>query len=105
MSYRSMTSLFPPFAFDELVSRVAFVVSNKSMASRFVSISDEEVKECTEKLENENAKKKTMYDIKIFKEYLDGCDEKREIEDITPVELQEIIKKIVLAMRKKNGEE
>ena len=60
------------------------------MASRFASISDEEVKtvkEFTEKLENENTKKKTLYDIKVFKEYLDACDEKREIEDITPVEL------------------
>ena len=31
--------------------------------------------------------------------------EEREIEDIAPVELQEIIKKFVLAVRKKNGEE
>ena len=54
-----MTSRFPPFAFVELVSRVAFVVKNKSMVSRFASISDEEVKEFTEKLENENTKKKT----------------------------------------------
>ena len=65
------------------------------MTSRFASISDEEVKEFTEKLENENTKKKTLYDTKVFKEYLDACDEKREIEDITPVELQEIIKKCV----------
>ena len=75
------------------------------MASRFAYISDEEVKEFTEKLENENTKKKTFYDIKVFKEYLDACDEKREIEDIMPVELQEIIKKFVLTVRKKNGEE
>ena len=77
------------------------------MASRFASISDEEVKEFTEKLENENTKKKTLYDIKVFKEYLDACDEKREIEDIiiAPVELQEIIKKFVLAVRKNNGQE
>ena len=66
------------------------------MASRFASISDEEVKEFTEKLENENTKKKTLYDIKVFKEYLDACDEKREIEDITPVELQEIISPVEL---------
>ena len=63
------------------------------MASRFSSISDEDVKEFTEKLENENTKKKTLYDIKVFKEYLDACDEKWEIQDVTPVELQEIIKK------------
>ena len=66
------------------------------MASRFASISDEEVKEFTEKLENENTKKETLYDIKVFKEYLDACDEKREIEDITPVELQEIISPVEL---------
>jgi len=42
-----------------------------------------------------------FYDIKVFKEYLDACDQKREIEDITPVELQEIIKKFALAVRKK----
>ena len=50
------------------------------MPSRFASISDE--------LDNENTKKKTLYNIKVFKEYLDACDEKREIEDITPVELR-----------------
>ena len=66
------------------------------MASRFASISDEEVKEFTEKLENENTKKKTLYDINVFKEYLDACDEKREIEDIKPVELQEIISPVEL---------
>ena len=36
------------------------------MVSRFASISDEEVKEFTEKLENENTKKKTLYDIKVY---------------------------------------
>ena len=32
----------------------------------------------TETLENENTKKKTLYDIKDFKEYLDACDETRK---------------------------
>ena len=54
-----MTSRFPLFAFVELVSRVVLFRINKSMASRFESISDEEAKEFTEKLENENTKKKT----------------------------------------------
>ena len=71
------------------------------MASRFAFISDEEVKEFTEKLENENTKKKTLYDIKVFKEYLDACDEKREIEDITPVELQESSKNSFLLCERK----
>ena len=34
-----------------------------------MSISDE-VKDLTEKLENENTKKKTFYDIKVFKEFV-----------------------------------
>ena len=67
------------------------------MASRFASISDDEVKEFAEKLENENTKKKTLYDIKVFKEYLDACDEKMEIEDITPVKLQKKKLKITVS--------
>ena len=76
-----------------------------AVASRFVLLNDEQVKEFSESFDNENTKKKTLYDLKVFKEFLDTCDEKREIEDIAPVELQEIIKKFVLAVRKKNGEE
>ena len=76
-----------------------------AVASRFVLLNDEKVKEFSESFDNENTKKKTLYDLKLFKEFLDTCDEKREIEDIAPVELQEIIKKFVLAVRKKNGEE
>ena len=55
------------------------------------------LKEFTEKLENENTKKKTLCDIKVFKEYLDACDEKREIGDITPEELQEKKLKITVS--------
>lgn len=50
--------------------------------------------ELSEKHEDENTKRKTFYDSKVFMEFLDTCDEKREIEDVTPVELREIIKKI-----------
>ena len=66
------------------------------MVSRFASISNKEAKEFTEKRENENTKNKTLY-IKVFKEYLDACDKKREIEDITPVELQEKKLKITVS--------
>lgn len=47
-----------------------------------------------------------MYDLKIFRGFLRTCDEKREIEAITPMELQAIIKKFVLAVQKqKNWDE
>ena len=42
------------------------------MVSGFASISDEEMKEFTEKLEKNNTKNKTLYDIKVFKENLDA---------------------------------
>ena len=68
-------------------------------------VSDDDVNAFSEQQENENTKKKTLYDLKIFREFLETCDEKREIENVTPVELQAIIKKFVLAVRKKNGDE
>ena len=74
-------------------------------AARFVVVSDDDVNAFSEQQENENTNKKTLYDLKIFREFLETCDEKREIENITPVELQAIIKKFVLAVRKKNGDE
>ena len=74
-------------------------------AARFVVVSDDDVNAFSEQQENDNTKKKTLYDLKIFREFLETCDEKRELENITPVELQAIIKKFVLAVRKKNGDE
>ena len=72
-------------------------------AARFVVVSDDDVNAFSEQQENENTKKKTLYDLKIFREFLETCDEKREIENVTPVELQTIIKKFVLAVRKKRA--
>ena len=48
-----------------------------AVASRFVLLNDEQVKEFSESFDNENTKKKTLYDLKVFKEFLDTCDEKR----------------------------
>ena len=67
--------------------------------NRFVCFRNEEVKEFTEKPENENenSKKKTLYYLKFFREYIHVCGENKEIEDITHVERQEIIKEFVFA--------
>ena len=37
---------------------------------RFINISDEEVNKFCEQQENENTKKKTLYDLNIFKVFL-----------------------------------
>lgn len=49
-------------------------------ANRFVN--DEEVNEFSENPENENTNQRTLYNLKVFKEFTDNCDEKREIENI-----------------------
>ena len=44
-------------------------------------------------------KRKTLHDLKIFKEFLESLDEPRVIEDIIPVELLKTnIKEFVLAV-------
>ena len=48
-------------------SRRVCCLESKPMASRFASISDEEVKEFTEKIKNGNTKKKTLYDIRVWR--------------------------------------
>ena len=48
-------------------------------------------------------RKRCISDLKIFREFLETCDEKREIENVTPVELQAMIKNFVLAVRKKKN--
>ena len=42
-------------------------------------VGDEDVNTFSEQQEDENAKKKTLHDLKIFMEFLESCDEKREI--------------------------
>ena len=74
-------------------------------AARSVVVSDDDVNAFSEQQENDNTKKKTLYDLKIFREFLETCDEKREIENITPVELQAIIKKFVLAEEQRETEQ
>ena len=58
-------------------------------------VSDDDVNAFSEPQKIENTKKKTLDDLKIFREFHQTCDDKRE------VELQAMIKMFVLAVRKK----
>lgn len=61
-----MTSRLLPFQI--LLNKFGFVVLNKIMATaRFVAVSDDDVSAFSEQQENESAKTKTMYDLKIFR--------------------------------------
>jgi hypothetical protein len=73
--------------------------------ARFVQISDDDVKRFNEEHENENTRKKTFCDTKVFLEFLSAEGECRIIEEIPPNELKNLAKWFVLSVRKMNGEE
>ena len=51
----------------------------------------------------ENTKKKTVYDINIWKQYLVSAGEERNIEDIPAKELNLHISRFFMEIKKKNG--
>ena len=77
----------------------------KRASKRFVKFTEKEIASFTEDQENGNTKKKTVSDLNIFNEFLNSEEEQRNIENIPASELQQLAKKFVLGVRKKNGEE
>ena len=77
----------------------------KMASKRFVKFTEEEIASFTEDQENANTKKKTVSDRRLFNEFLNSEEEERNIENIPAAELQQLAKKFVLGVRKKNGEE
>ena len=69
----------------------------KMASRRFVKFTEEEG--------NANMKKKTVSDLKLFNEFLNSEEEERNRENMPAAELQQLAKKFVLGVRKKNGEE
>ena len=70
-----------------------------------MKFTEEQIASFTEDQENANTKKKTVSDLKLFNEFLNSEEEERNIENIPAAELQQLAKKFVLGVRKKNGEE
>lgn len=50
-------------------------------------------------------RRRKLSDLKLFNEFLNSDEEERNIENIPAAELQQLAKKFVLGVRKKNGEE
>ena len=66
---------------------------NRRMASdRFVKLSEADIKSLSEEQENVKTKKKTLYDLKLFKEFLTTEDERRELQEIPAAKLQQFRK-------------
>ena len=73
---------------------------NRRMASdRFVKLSEDDIKSLSEEQENVKTKKKTFYDLKLFKEFLTTEDERRELQEIPAAKLQQFPKTFLLGVR------
>jgi len=70
-----------------------------------VKLSEADIKSFSDEQENVNTKKKTLYDLKLFKKFLASEDERRELQEIPAAELQQFAIKFLMEVRKKNGEE
>ena len=79
---------------------------NERIDGRFVPMTDSEVDNLIETEENANTKRKTLYDINFVKRFLTEQGERRSIEEIPAVELNNYLNKFILAARtKKKGED
>ena len=71
------------------------------MASdRFVKLPEADLKPFFEKQESVNTNKKTLYELKLFKQFLTSEDERRELQEILVSEIQQFAKKFVLRVRR-----
>ena len=74
--------------------------------SRFIDVSKEDVEELIAQQENENTKKKTMYDLNIvLKFHREVRKEERESEKISREELNVYLSEFIIAARTKKGEQ
>ena len=74
--------------------------------SRFIDVSKEGIDELIGQQENENTKKKTMYDLNIVLKFLrEVRKEERELEKISPEELNVYLSEFIIAARTKKGEQ
>ena len=68
-------------------------------------MTDSEVDNLIETEENANTKRKTLYGINFVKEFLTEHGERRSIEEIPAIELNNYLSKFVFSARTKKGEE
>ena len=77
--------------------------------SRFVEITDEELNEFIEGRQNPNTKKKTAYDVELFKRFIQtstpGLLDSTSLHELSPQVLNDLLSKFIFGVRKKNGSE
>ena len=96
-----MTWRFPPFAFVNWFLASPLLFRIKAWRAGLRPSATKKFKSLQKNLKTRTRRRKPCTTLKCSKNILTPVTRK----DITPVELQEIIKKVVLAVRKKNGQE
>ena len=76
----------------------------EATASRFVSL-DDTIESFIEEHENPNTVKKTKREVALLTVFLQTKGETREIAEIPPVELNELLSEFILSVRTKEGQE
>ncbi|CAH3142143.1 unnamed protein product [Porites evermanni] len=78
---------------------------NERIHGRFVPMTDSEVDNLIDTEEFANTERKTLYDLNFVKQFLTEHGERRSIEEIPAVELNNYLSKFIFAARTKKGEE
>ena len=76
----------------------------EATASKFVSL-DDTIESFIEEHENPNTVKKTKREVALLTVFLQTKGETREIAEIPPVELNELLSEFILSVRTKEGQE
>ena len=73
--------------------------------SRFVEITDEQLIEFVEEQENPNTKRRTAYDVELFKSFIQtsnpGLLGSTSLHELSPQVLNDLLSKFVFGVRKK----
>lgn len=79
--------------------------NSTSKASRFAPVNQNEILSFLKEQENENTRKKTETDVRLFKTFCISQNEHRNLEDMLPNELDILFGNFLVSVRKQNGNE
>lgn len=91
--------------FDELPSVGQPLQPPALDRKRFEDLNQEEIQAFIQKQENENTKRKTEGDMRLFKSYCLAKSEYREPEELLPCELDLLFGNFLVSVKKQNGSE
>ena len=90
---------------ENIASEMATSNLKNTGPNRFVTLPDDAFQEFILRQKNSNTAKKTFYDIKLVKSFLQTKGEMMELNEIPPNELDFLLSTFILSVRKRDGGE